>query len=77
MPEAIVLINAETGSEADVLNRLKKVKGVIEAFLVYGVYDIVAKVRADSMDKLKEIMTLHIRRINNVRSTLTMLIIEE
>jgi DNA-binding Lrp family transcriptional regulator len=74
---AIVLINAETGSEADVLKRLKKVKGVIEAFLVYGVYDIVAKVRADSMDKLKEIMTLHIRRIDNVRSTLTMLIIEE
>lgn len=77
MSGAIVLINAETGSEADVLKRLKKVKGVIEAFLVYGVYDIVAKVRADSMDKLKEIMTLHIRRIDNVRSTLTMLIIEE
>ena len=77
MPGAIVLINAETGSEAGVLKRLKKIKGVIEAFLVYGVYDIVARVRGDSMDRLKEIITLHIRRIDNVRSTLTMLIIEE
>jgi len=40
-------------------------------------YDIVAKVKAESMDKLKETITMHIRRIDNVRSTLTMLIIEE
>lgn len=76
MPKAFVLISAETGSEIDVLKRLKKVEGIVEAFLVYGMYDIIAQVKADSMDKLKEIITLHVRRIDNVRSTLTMLIIE-
>lgn len=77
MPIAFVLVNTETGSEADVLEVLKKVEGVDEAFAVYGVYDIVARVKADSMDKLKGIITRHIRRIDKVRSTLTMSVIDE
>jgi DNA-binding Lrp family transcriptional regulator len=43
---------------------------------VYGVYDIVAKVSADTMDKLKEIVTWKIRRLDKVRSTLTMIVVE-
>jgi DNA-binding Lrp family transcriptional regulator len=49
---------------------------VKESYLVYGVYDIVAKVEADSMDKLKEIVTWKIRRLDKVRSTLTMIVVE-
>jgi len=76
MPTAFVLINTEIGSESDVLKELKKVEGVDESFAVYGVYDIVAKVAADSMDKLKEIITWKIRRLPKVKSTLTMIVIE-
>ena len=76
MPTAFVLINTETGSSiANVLNDLKKVEGVDEAFAVYGVYDIIAKVRAESMDKLKETVTWRIRRIDKVRTTLTMIVV--
>ncbi|MEM4701256.1 MAG: Lrp/AsnC ligand binding domain-containing protein [Candidatus Bathyarchaeia archaeon] len=77
MPKAFVLINTEIGSEADVLKDLKKIEGVEEAFAVYGVYDIIARVGAESMDKLKEIVTWRIRRLDKVRSTLTMIIVEE
>ncbi|MBS7624992.1 Lrp/AsnC ligand binding domain-containing protein [Candidatus Bathyarchaeota archaeon] len=77
MPIAFVLINAEIGSEGEVLNELKKVEGVEEAYSVYGVYDVIAKVKAESMEKLKDIVTWKIRRINKVRSTLTMIVIEE
>lgn len=77
MPVAFVLINTEKASEADVLEILKKVEGVDEAFAVFGVHDIIARVRADSIDKLKEIVTRRISRIDKVRSTLTMLVIEE
>jgi len=70
------LINAEIGSEGEVLNELKKVEGVEEAYSVYGVYDVIAKVTADSMDKLKDIVTWRIRRLNKVRSTLTMIVID-
>jgi DNA-binding Lrp family transcriptional regulator len=76
MPLAFVLINAEIGSEDDVLAELRKLGNVKESYVVYGVYDIVAKVEADSMDKLKEIVTWKIRRLDKVRSTLTMIVVE-
>jgi DNA-binding Lrp family transcriptional regulator len=77
MPAAIVLINTEVGFEIEVLKEVKKVEGVDEAWAVYGVYDIIARVKADTMDRLKEIMTWRLRRLDKVRSTLTMIIIEE
>ena len=77
MPTAFVLINTEIGSESDVLKELKKVEGVDDSFAVYGVYDIVARVTADTMDKLKETVTWRIRRLDKVRSTLTMIVVEE
>ena len=76
MPIAFVLINAEIGSEEEVLKSLKSTSGVQEAYIVYGVYDIVAKIKADSMEKLKDIVTWHIRRLNKVRSSLTMIVVE-
>lgn len=77
MPKAFVLINTEIGSEADVLKDLKKIDGVEQSFAVYGVYDIIALVGAETMDKLKEIVTWRVRRLDKVRSTLTMIIVEE
>jgi DNA-binding Lrp family transcriptional regulator len=76
MPVAFVLINAEIGSEDEVVTELRKLSNVRESYVVYGVYDIVAKVEADSMDKLKEIVTWKIRRLDKVRSTLTMIVVE-
>jgi DNA-binding Lrp family transcriptional regulator len=76
MPMAFVLINTEIGSESEVLGDLKKIEAVKEAYMVYGVYDVVAKVSANTMDKLKEIVTWHVRRLDKVRSTLTMIVIE-
>ena len=76
MPMAFVLINAEIGSEEEVLKELKKVEGVVEAFVVYGVYDVVAKIKSDTMDRLKDVVTWHVRRLNKVRSTLTMIVVE-
>jgi len=76
LPMAYVLINAEIGSEEAVLKSIKKVEGVEEAYIVYGVYDIVAKVKAETMDRLKEIVTWRIRRLDKVRSTLTMIVVE-
>jgi DNA-binding Lrp family transcriptional regulator len=76
MPVAFVLINAEIGSEDEVVTELRKLSNVIESYVVYGVYDIVARVEADSMDKLKEIVTWKIRRLDRVRSTLTMIVVE-
>ncbi len=76
MPMAFVLINTEMGSETEVLAALRKIANVKEAYIVYGVYDIVAKVEGESMEKLKDVITWNIRRLNKVRSTLTMMATE-
>jgi len=76
MPTAYVLVNSEIGSESDVLKELKVIKHVKEAYIVYGVYDIIAKVEAETMDKLKESITWNVRRLDKVRSTLTMIVIQ-
>ena len=57
MPKAFVLINVESGSEEEVLEEIKKIEGVEEAYYSYGVYDIITKVKADSMEKLRETVT--------------------
>jgi DNA-binding Lrp family transcriptional regulator len=77
MPRAFVLINVESGSEDEVLKELKSIEGVEEAYFSYGVYDLITKIRADSMDKLKEVVTRRIRTLTKVRSTLTLIMMEE
>jgi DNA-binding Lrp family transcriptional regulator len=74
--KAFVLINAEVGSEDQIVTDLRKITNVKEAYAAYGAYDIVAKIEAESMDKLKDVVNGKIRRLEKVRSTLTMIIVE-
>jgi DNA-binding Lrp family transcriptional regulator len=76
MPTAYVLVNCDLGSEEEIIRELKKLPEAIEVSGVYGVYDIIAKIGSDSMDRLRETITWHVRRIDKVRSTLTMIVIE-
>jgi DNA-binding Lrp family transcriptional regulator len=77
MPRAFVLFNVGAGSEDQVLRDAKAIGGVQEAYVSYGVYDLVLKVKADSMEQLKELVTHRLRTIKNVRSTLTLILTEE
>jgi DNA-binding Lrp family transcriptional regulator len=77
MPKAFVLINVETGSEEEVVGELRKIPGVEEAYFSYGVYDIITKINAPSMEKLKEMVTKKVRALTKVRSTLTLIMMEE
>ena len=77
MPRAYVLINVESGSEDDVLRELRKTDGVEEAYFSYGVYDIIAKIKSDTMEKLKDMVTRKIRALTKVRSTLTLIMMVE
>ena len=59
------------------LEKIKRVEGVEEAYISYGIYDVVAKTRADTMDDLKKVITNQLRQITNVRSTLTLILVKE
>ena len=75
MLSALVLVNT-AGVEDKVLENLKSVEGVEEAHSLYGVYDIIIKVKAISIDKLKDIIKLGIRKTAGVTSLVTLLLIE-
>ncbi|MFX0182471.1 MAG: Lrp/AsnC ligand binding domain-containing protein [Candidatus Hodarchaeota archaeon] len=74
-PTAFVMVNAEIGEEEEVFRFLTEELGVEEAYIVYGVYDLIAKVTADSMKNLKDMVINQIRQAKGVRSTLTMIIV--
>jgi DNA-binding Lrp family transcriptional regulator len=71
---AYILINVEPGSEDNVLKELRKMNNVEEAYVSYGVYDLVIRVKADNMEELKTSVTHRIRTIDQVRSTLTLIL---
>ena len=77
MAKAYVLINSEIGGEQEVVDQLKAVKEVVEVSIVYGVYDVIVKLEADSMEVLKELITSKVRHLNKVRSTMTMIASQE
>lgn len=71
--KAYVLMNTELGQEADVVSSLQGVEGIQAAHALYGIYDVIAEVEADSMEKIKEIVFTKIRRLENVRTTITLI----
>jgi len=73
---AFVFINVETGSELEVRDALLNIDGVKEVYVIYGVYDIVVKIEAEGIEELKNIISMKIRRTPNVKSTLTMIVLE-
>ena len=77
MTTAYVLINCDLGYEAEVIDEVKQLEDVKEAHGVFGAYDILAKVESDSVEHLRETITWKIRRLNRVKSTLTLLAIED
>ena len=72
---AYVLINCDLGYEEDVISQLKTIDGVKEVQGTFGAYDILAKVESDDVDKLRDTITLKIRKLDRIRSTLTLMAI--
>ena len=72
MVTAFVLIMSKTGKEKDVVKELSRLENVKEVSVVYGDYDIVAKVEVPSMENLNSLIISQIRKIPNVSMTSTL-----
>jgi len=77
MATAYVLINCDLGYEKQIIKELKHISDVKEVNGVFGAYDILAKVESDQISTLRETIMWKIRKIGRVRSTLTLMVIEE
>ena len=73
MERAYVLINCDTGYEESIIKELKKMDSIKEIHGTLGVYDIIAKVESENQEKLKEAIIGDIRKLTNIRSTLTLM----
>ena len=82
MPTSYVLINSNLGTDVQIIKEVKELLAnqsdvKLEIQGVYGDYDIIIKLSSDNSEKLRSIVTDDIRKIENVQSTLTMLVIEQ
>ena len=76
MPVVYILINAELGMEEDLIQELRKMENIKEAYVTYGVYDVIVKAEAENMENLKELVAFKIRKMKEVKNTLTMTVAE-
>jgi len=76
MPKALVCINTDFFAAKEVLTELRACDEVEEVFRVHGVYDVVAKISAQTTEGLLDVVTRYIKRLRSVQTAHTMLIIE-
>ncbi len=67
-----VLINAAPAREHDVYNKLSKVPEIIEFHLLFGEYDLIAKIEAEDFEDLGVVVVNKIRSIDGVIGTKTL-----
>ena len=74
MASAFLTINTVPDKIENVLEDIKKIDGVEEAHMLYGIYDIIAKVNATNIKELRELI-LKIRKMSNISFTSIQLVI--
>ncbi len=73
METAYVLVNCDLGSEETIIEDLKHIESVREVHGTFGAYDIIAKIENPDREKLRETIIWNIRKLEHVRSTLTLM----
>ncbi len=77
MTIAYVLINCDLGYEEQIIEELKHTSDVKEVHGTFGTYDILAKFKSANVENLRDTITWKIRKLDRVRSTLTLMVIED
>ena len=73
MTTAYVLINCDLGFDTEIIDEIKQLDEIKEVHGIFGAYDIIVKLESDNVDNLRDVITWKIRKLNKVRSTLTLM----
>ncbi len=76
MTTAYVLITCDLGFDVEIIDEIKQLEEVKEVHGIFGAYDIIVKLESANVENLKDIITWKIRKLNRVRSTLTLMAVE-
>lgn len=71
MTVCYALIKCDLGAEEEVADKLKEMEEVAWVDHTYGAYDLLAKIEAPNIEKLKEFMMWNVHKMDRIRSTLT------
>ncbi|MFZ8839324.1 MAG: Lrp/AsnC family transcriptional regulator [Pyrobaculum sp.] len=72
--EAVVFLNIDIGSEDKIMEQLVAIPEVKAVYFVYGPYDIVIKIEAPDIDKIRSVVREKVRKIEGIRSTTTLIV---
>ncbi len=74
---AYVLFKVASGTEREVAQKVIEFDEVIQADIVFGEYDVIARLTTENLNKLEEFVSQKVRTIPNVLVTSTMIISRE
>ena len=75
MHKGFVLLNCDLGAEELIVEQLRKISQVSQAYVTFGAYDIIAEISADSQQDFDETVSVKIRQLTRVVSTMTLNVI--
>ena len=75
MHKGFVLLNCDLGAEELIVEELRKISQVSQAYVTFGAYDVVAEINTDSQEDFDETVSFKIRRLTRVVSTMTLNVI--
>ena len=72
MHKGFVLLNCDLGAEEFILEELKNIPNVSQAYITFGAYDVIVEIDADSQQDFDETVSMKIRRLTRIVSTMTL-----
>jgi len=72
MEKVYILISCEIGTENELLSKLKEIEEMSNVTVTYGDYDIVAEAETENAEKMDNLITSQIRKLDKIRSTITL-----
>tara|TARA_B110000014_G_C19874023_1_gene452455 strand:- start:308 stop:544 length:237 start_codon:yes stop_codon:yes gene_type:complete len=72
-----VLLNCDLGAEEYILEELKHITQIKNAYVTFGAYDIIAEIHAETQEDFEETVSMKIRRLSRVVSTMTLNVIKD
>ena len=72
MTSAYVLINCDLGAEETIMEKLKEIDQVKDVFGTIGTHDMMVKLDAENFEKIREIVSKNIQKIEKIRTISTL-----
>ena len=72
MAEAYVLITCEEGHEEKIINELSEINDILTTNRVIGPYNILVKIKGETIDTVIKTITSEIKTIDKIQYTLTL-----